>query len=193
MACSGGHCTLHNNAGTIASLNACGAHRPVCSTNNALYTLSSGVSTGLQIKASDVEALRTRIRSEIDKFRAHAYYSTAVLPSFIAADTKITTSQTRQMPDAIDDLSPRIDSYVYQAANTVSSADNSPRSADDPSGGGNAYVRNWGNAKSGSIIRTSHIQLIYNMYQTIRQDCICNSDCDCNAVCNCHNNCGCHY
>jgi len=30
-------------------------------------------------------------------------------------------------------------------------------------------------------------------YDTLRQDCICNSDCSCNNVCTCHNDCGCNY
>lgn len=36
-------------------------------------------------------------------------------------------------------------------------------------------------------------QAMIAKYDTIRQDCICNTDCSCNAVCSCHNNCDCHY
>jgi hypothetical protein len=34
---------------------------------------------------------------------------------------------------------------------------------------------------------------IADIYNIIRQDCICNADCSCNAICACHNDCGCNY
>jgi hypothetical protein len=34
---------------------------------------------------------------------------------------------------------------------------------------------------------------VWDRYNAVRQDCICNSDCSCNNVCACHNDCGCNY
>lgn len=45
----------------------------------------------------------------------------------------------------------------------------------------------------GSLIDEAGWQAIFDKYNVVRQDCICNSDCACNNVCACHNNCGCNY
>ena len=35
--------------------------------------------------------------------------------------------------------------------------------------------------------------VLLTRYNTIRQNCVCNSDCACNNVCACHGDCGCNY
>jgi hypothetical protein len=45
----------------------------------------------------------------------------------------------------------------------------------------------------GNKITAAQWQAIISSYNTITQDCICNSDCACNAVCACYNDCGCNY
>jgi len=45
----------------------------------------------------------------------------------------------------------------------------------------------------GSPLSDTFWQALLSKYNTIRQDCICNTDCACNLVCSCHNNCGCNY
>lgn len=34
---------------------------------------------------------------------------------------------------------------------------------------------------------------ILSNYNTIRQNCICNTDCSCNTICSCYGDCGCNY
>jgi hypothetical protein len=43
------------------------------------------------------------------------------------------------------------------------------------------------------LITAAQWQAIISSYNTITQDCICNSDCACNAVCACYNDCACNY
>jgi hypothetical protein len=42
-------------------------------------------------------------------------------------------------------------------------------------------------------IYSADVITLINRYNTLTNDCICNSDCGTNQTCSCHNNCGCHY
>lgn len=52
------------------------------------------------------------------------------------------------------------------------------------------YVQDMGD---GYLIDNLYWDQLMDRYNSIRQNCICNSDCACNAICACYGDCGCNY
>jgi len=105
MACTGAHCTNHGTGTTT-----CVGHRPSCSTNNAL-SLSTDFATELKkIRASDVEQLRTKIRSELTAYNLHSTNSYTLLhPTTVVSDSDIddqTANDLYEMTREVDGGTP---------------------------------------------------------------------------------------
>lgn len=45
----------------------------------------------------------------------------------------------------------------------------------------------------GNIVGDDEWENLLNRYNSVRDNCICNSDCSCNSICSCYGNCGCNY
>lgn len=172
MACSGSHCSNH---GTGTS--SCSGHRASCSTNRQVG-FASLVTNGL-IRADDVNTLKNSIRAEVARYNQHR--------SFGVADRQASNygSTTRIDNSHINDME-----LMAQQVNNVNepvgtSFANLTDPADDTTAA-NSYA-------GGAKIDFAHWNTLLAKYNTMRQDCICNSDCACNLVCSCHNDCGCNY
>lgn len=173
MACSGGHCSYHDTGTTT-----CSGHRTSCSTNRAISLSAefADENTG-RILATDVETLRANIRNEVDRWNLHPAYNVSLqVPGGIATSDDITDETVEGLRKMLADLT-AVPPYVD---------DNDPGS--DP-----ATISEFTDKDQQPIDDQDWAAGIYDVYEQIRQNCICNADCSCNAVCACHNDCGCNY
>ena len=174
MACSGAHCTNHDT-GTAS----CVGHRPACATNRP-FTPSTGFGTqGGDIIASDVDALRTKLREELALYNTNFTARSLANISLLQAITwSIGTDADNEHPEDLRQMS--ID---------LLNLGSPQREAGTELGGAPFFL----GSPFPSIEDTDWGTGIADLYETIRTDCICNSNCDCNAICACHNDCGCNY
>lgn len=173
MACSGSHCSNHGTGTTT-----CSNHRGSCSTNRP-YSPSGNFTAG-SITASDINALRTAIRDEIARYNLHRDHS------ITARQSSAYTTSTLVQNEHVNDMETMVyDGNITRERVGVNYATLT------------AVGTNSGITKSsysdGQTILASHWTTLKSRYDTLRQDCICNSDCSCNLVCACHNDCGCNY
>jgi hypothetical protein len=171
------HCASHRlneNSGTAT----CTGHRGACASNDAVsWAAASG-----KIYAGDVDALRQALRREIDAYKANYLYSsiTKYLPNTISPGNEIYHSDINSLSSMVDQM--------YGISETTN----------NPSGG-LEYVTitdtssDTFNKQAGDKIVGSEWQTLIDKYNTLRQNCICNSDCSCNNVCACYGDCGCNY
>jgi hypothetical protein len=173
MACSGSHCASHGTGTTT-----CTGHRASCATNRPVSSSSFAVA-GQTITATDINLLKTAINDEIARYKQHRSFSTKT-----SATSTISNSQL------IDDAHINEFSSVVQAiTNVVEPVGSSfANLRDDPdlTTAAQTYA-------AGNTIEDTDWSGLRSRYDTMRQDCICNSDCSCNLVCSCHNDCGCNY
>lgn len=118
---------------------------------------------GSRINRSDIENLRASIMDEIDAYNAWQVANSQ--PAYTKFDPG--AFSTGQIID---------NSHINNLNSTVANLN-------DP-----GITR-----ADGSLIDEAGWQAIFDKYNVVRQDCICNSDCSCNNVCACHNDCGCNY
>jgi hypothetical protein len=184
MACSGSHCASH---GTGTS--SCSGHRAACSTNAALSASGNYAVEGSKITASDINAVKNAIRSELTKYAAHISFANSgslsdVYTKFIDNEPNHTTNTLidnlhindyELMVQRTNNIRERV-GVNYATFSKPADATTSP----------NSY-------NTGTTIQDTHWTRLLSKYNTLRQDCICNSDCACNLVCACHNDCGCNY
>lgn len=176
MACSGSHCTSHGTGTTT-----CAGHRAACSTNRAIdSSLSGDFVAGGKITDEDVNVLRTNIRNELDRYKTHRSF-TSISTTQPTAHTSDTTVDNTH----INDLS----TMVQRATNVREPVGTDYNVLTDPADATTAATT----YEEGTIVSKTHWDTLKTKYDTMRQDCICNSDCSCNLVCSCHNNCGCNY
>jgi len=175
MACSGSHCAEHGTGTTT-----CAGHRAACSTNRAI-TLSAEYTVGGKITAADINTLRSNIRAELDRYDDHRSFAGNVTlreGTVYNTDTKIDNDQINNMERMVRDV-----------LNVTEPVGTSYARLSDPVNLTTAAVT----LAEGTQVTKAHWDDLKARYDTIRQDCICNSDCSCNLVCSCHNNCGCNY
>jgi hypothetical protein len=173
----------------------CTSHRDACATNGGA-TLSSdfGISGG-RITAADIENLRSNIISEIvtwNNWNANnrsANYTVSD-PGTISSGQVINHTHINNLNDSLAAI------INFTANNTKSLADGTGWT--DATLGysitNNGAESDPGvSTNTGNTVNTSTWNSILSSYNTLRQDCICNSDCHCNNVCSCYGNCGCNY
>lgn len=174
MACSGSHCSEHGT-GTES----CGNHRASCSTNRAITFTSDAIQGGV-IRAADVNKLKNAIRDEVTRYNLHRSFSVTKRQAtdYTAGSTLIDNTHVNQMNQMVQDTTNVNEPVGTNYANLTDPADDDT----DP----DSYAND-------AQINFAHWEALLIKYNSIRQDCICNSDCACNLVCSCHNNCGCNY
>jgi hypothetical protein len=178
MACSGSHCDNHGTG--VAT---CSSHRGSCSSNRPLNAF--GITTGDTLVATELEHMRVQIRAELARWNQHSLYNFSI------------TGAT-----ALGSTTPIDDTHVEEQMQMVSDVHGSNKSVDqgvpgvqpvgDVAGSGSHH-----SDRQGALVEDTDwgiaSESVRVKYNTIRQNCICNSDCSCNAVCSCHNDCGCNY
>lgn len=193
MACSGGHCTNHST-GTAG----CVGHRPQ---NSSASPVVGAVAVGGKVMATQIEALRIAIRTEIARWQQHSYYSGVTSNSYFGT----INSQSSAVGQKIDEMITLPTVNSEDEALMVVGGPGSIGTTTKPNLSGYPPAATIGiapdvsppltnyNFVEGNKISMTDYQNILNNYNALRADCICNTDCACNAVCACHNNCGCHY
>ena len=185
MACSASHCTSH---GTGTST--CSGHRAACSTNNAAGLSGEFAVQGGLITAADINALKNAIRGELSRYSLHRSFSNA--GDMVSAYNSYNASGSDHGAGVTVIDNNHVNNYeiITQRVNNVNEpVGTSYGSLSDPADATtspNSY-------SDGTLVEDTHWSTLLTKYNTMRQDCICNSDCSCNAVCNCHNDCGCNY
>jgi hypothetical protein len=190
MACSGSHCASHGT-GTRT----CSGHRAACSTNAPLSVSTNYAVEGSTITANDINAIKNAIRSEFAKYAAHVSFANAGLLS--TAYTKFNETETNHTNKTSTRAGTLIDNTHINDYETITQRTNNIRERvgvnyaafskpADVTTSPNSY-------NDGDFIEDFHWTRLLSKYNTLRQDCICNSDCACNLVCACHNDCGCNY
>ena len=179
-------CTPFNQSNTSNGNTGCNQHRDACSTNRATSLSSSFGVSGQAIYASDIENLRANIIAEIGRWNdwnsnnRSANY-TVSNPGTISGGQAINHTNINNLNDSLAAI------VNYTATST------------DGEGGGWTITDNGKESNpnigrnSGNTIDPGGWNAILSAYNTLRQDCICNSDCHCNTVCTCYGNCGCNY
>lgn len=179
-------CTPFNLSNYSTGNATCSSHRDSCSTNRELAVSGAFGVSGQRINASDVENLRANIINELAVW--NAWNNANGQGAYSVADPGAITSGRRVA-----------NSNITQLNNDLAAIVNYTASSDAE--GANYTVHNNGqgtNPGQGGIVAGNRITApqwtaIRDSYNTIRQDCICNSDCHCNTVCTCYGNCGCNY
>ena len=118
---------------------------------------------GGRINRNDIENLRASIMDEIDRY--NLYQTANSLGTY-----------TKYDPGGFSSGQVINNSHINNLNDTVANLNNPGISRAD-----------------GSLIDEAGWQAIFDRYNIVRQDCICNSDCSCNNVCACHNDCDCNY
>lgn len=179
-------CTPFNYTNYSEGTAGCVSNRASCSTNNAI-TLSAGFGvTGNPITAADVNTLRAAIINEIAAWNA---WNT----SNGVGDFSVTDPGTISAGQVIDH------SQINTLNNDLATITQYSATSTNGSGGGytitnGSQIVNPGvSASTGGTVTAPNWSAILNSYNTLRQDCICNSDCHCNTVCACYGDCGCNY
>ena len=157
-------CSGSNCSNYGTGTSTCNQHRDACSTNRAYSGSGSFGASGQRIYASDIDLLRQDIIAEINAF--NAWQTAHGYGSYGIADPGSISSGEQINHAHINDLRAMVD----QISST-----------------------GYGDTGTGSGIGAAEWSAILNAYNTVRQDCICNSDCSCNNVCACFNDCGCNY
>jgi hypothetical protein len=187
MACSGTHCSNH---GTGVTTTTCAGHRAACPTNNAAGLSGSFAVQGGLITAADINALKNAIRTELTRYSLHRSFPNSGAMSLAYASQSATVGNHVANSTVIDDA--HIDDYEQMAQrvnNVVEPVGTSYAVLTDAADGTTSPL----NYNAGDLIEDTHWATLLSKYNTMRQDCICNSDCACNNVCNCHNDCACNY
>jgi hypothetical protein len=179
-------CTPFNYSDYSTGNSGCSSHRDACSTNRATSLSGAFGVSGGTITAADIENLRANIIAEVGTWnnwnaanRSTNY--TVSDPGTISSGQKINHTNINNLNDSLAAITNYTATSTDGNAGGYTITDNGAES--NPSIAKNA----------GDQITPSAWNAILTAYNTLRQDCICNSDCHCNTVCTCYGNCGCNY
>lgn len=179
-------CTPFNYTNYSTGNASCTSHRDACSTNRSVSLSTDFGVQGHSIRADDIEALRAKIIAEVGDWDAWNYANRATHYSFTDPGT---ISQNQVINH----------SHIDNLNDDLATLKNYTATSTDGNGGGYTITDNGAASDPGvSKVKGDPIDhttwnSILTSYNTIRQDCICNSDCHCNTVCTCYGNCGCNY
>jgi len=178
MSCDGTVCNGHGT-GTQT----CSNHRGSCPTNRVLN--SFGISTSDTLVAAELEHMRVQIRAELARWNQHSLYNFSITgATALGSTTLIDDNHVEEQMQMVSD--------VHGSNKSVNQGIPGVQPVGDVAGSGSHH-----SDRDGLLIEDTDwgiaAESVRIKYNTIRQNCICNSDCSCNAVCACHNDCGCHY
>jgi hypothetical protein len=162
----------------------CNQHRDACPSNRATSLSGSYGQSGQTIYASDVNNLLENIYAEISRWNDWNYANRS--SSYSTSQGGVSTN------DVINhSIITSINANLATIINFTASSDADGNNWSITNNGAEADP---GQSKnSGDTIIPSTWIALLNAYNTMRQDCICNSDCHCNTVCTCYGNCDCNY
>lgn len=179
----GGGLSTHSGSRSRSVSSSCISHRPAGVGTPA--TALPSFTVGTEIKATDINTVRSKIANEIRRWNRHSGYN------------KLTTTGSAASPgSALDDRT------FGNLANTVHRV-----FGINPASGTNLSIApiqvNQRNdisfpqtnltQSAGDEITVAEYRELVREYNIIRQNCICDTDCACNSVCACNNDCGCNY
>jgi len=173
-------CTPFNYTNYDTGNASCTGHRDACSGNRTLSVSVALGSSGQTIYASDVENLRANIINEIavwNNWNANNGQGQYTI------NNRGTISQGQTI-DHVDIVNLSLDLAAIQNYTSSNGSITNNGTWSNPGQSGLA---------GGNTVTGPQWAAIVNSYNTIRQDCVCNSDCHCNTVCSCYGNCGCNY
>jgi len=168
----------------------CTGNRAPCSTNNPITLSGNFAIAGAVITAEDINNLKNAIRAELARYAQHRSFANAgdMASAYIANDSSganhgagVTVIDNRHIND-YETIVQRVNNVVEPVGSNYAVLTEQPDATTSP----NSYA-------DGELVEDTHWSVLLEKYNTMRQDCICNSDCACNLVCSCNGNCGCNY
>ena len=163
----------------------CNQHRDACATNRPTSLSGAFGVSGGQIQAADIENLRANIIAEISRW--NDWNATNRSTNYSVSDPGTISGGQVINHTNINNLNDSLAAIVNYTASSDTSGNNWTITD-------NGREANPGIGKSsGNTVDASAWNSILSHYNTLRQDCICNSDCHCNTVCTCYGNCDCNY
>lgn len=154
MACTPTHCASYGTGTTT-----CTGHRGACPSNSPLAGLPDPLPENRLVYATEIEDLRTKIRTELGKWNAHVFYTT-----LLAANGPINQG------DSINHITPSQLSTMISAIY-----------------GSGAFTKAAGDAVDNAHWQTLIDQ--YNAVRVnciCNSDCSCNAICSCHGDCGCN-------
>jgi hypothetical protein len=168
----------------------CTGNRAACSTNAPVALSGNFAVAGGLITAADINTLKNAIRKELENYAKHRSFANA--GAMASAYNSYGSSGADHGAGVTDINDLHINDYetiVQQVNNVVEPiGSNYAVLTEQPD---NTTARN--SYAQGNLVEDTHWSVLLAKYNTMRQDCICNSDCACNLVCSCNGNCGCNY
>jgi hypothetical protein len=168
----------------------CVGNRAACDTNAPVALSGNFAVAGGLITAADINTLKNAIRKELENYAKHRSFANA--GAMTSAYNSYGSSGADHGAGVTDINDLHINDYetITQQVNNVVEPVGSnyavlTEQADNTTAP-NSYAQ-------GNLVEDTHWSVLLAKYNTMRQDCICNSDCACNLVCSCNGNCGCNY
>jgi hypothetical protein len=168
----------------------CTGNRAACSTNAPVALSGNFAVAGGLITAADINTLKNAIRKELENYAKHRSFANA--GAMASAYNSYGSSGADHGAGVTDINDLHINDYetIVQQVNIVVEPIGSNYAVlteqPDNTTAPNSYAQ-------GNLVEDTHWSVLLAKYNTMRQDCICNSDCACNLVCSCNGNCGCNY
>jgi hypothetical protein len=168
----------------------CTGNRAACSTNAPVALSGNFAVAGGLITAADINTLKNAIRKELENYAKHRSFANA--GAMASAYNSYGSSGADHGAGVTDINDLHINDYetIVQQVNNVVEPIGSNYAVlteqPDNTTAPNSYAQ-------GNLVEDTHWSVLLAKYNTMRQDCICNSDCACNLVCSCNGNCGCNY
>jgi hypothetical protein len=168
----------------------CTGNRAACPTNNPVTLSGNFAIPGALITAADINTLKNAIRSELARYSQHRSFANAgdMASAYLASDSSaadhgasVTVIDNKHVND-YETMVQRVNNVVEPVGSNYAVLTEQPDLTTSP----NSYA-------DGELIEDTHWSVLLAKYNTMRQDCICNSDCACNLVCSCNSDCGCNY
>jgi hypothetical protein len=168
----------------------CTGNRAPCSTNAPIALSGNFAVAGGLITAADINTLKNAIRSELARYSQHRSFANAgdMASAYNSSGSSgadhganVTVIDNRHIND-YETIVQRVNNVVEPVGTSFAVLTEQPDATTSP----NSYA-------DGVLIDDTHWSVLLAKYNTMRQDCICNSDCACNLVCSCNGNCGCNY
>jgi len=165
----------------------CTGNRAPCSTNNPTALSGNFAVAGGLITAADINGLKNAIRAELARYAQHRSFANAgdMTSAYTANDQSgadhgagVTIIDNKHYETIVQRVNNVVEPVGTNYAVLTDPADNTTAP--------NSYA-------DGTLVEDTHWSVLLEKYNTMRQDCICNSDCACNLVCSCNGNCGCNY
>jgi len=168
----------------------CTGNRAPCSTNNPTALSGNFAVAGGLITAADINGLKNAIRAELARYAQHRSFANAgdMTSAYTANDQSgadhgagVTIIDNKHIND-YETIVQRVNNVVEPVGTNYAVLTDPADNTTAP----NSYA-------DGTLVEDTHWSVLLEKYNTMRQDCICNSDCACNLVCSCNGNCGCNY